>query len=79
MVGSLAYAIMVTGCSDDMSMCSEMVSDNRAFATLDECKAAQDMALRSNVALEIEYPVVAAKCIPGSERFAEMARAYIGQ
>ncbi len=79
MITSLAYAIILMGCSDDMSMCREMVRDNRAFATLRECEKAQDDALRSNIALEIDYPVVATKCKLGSYRFTQTGTPSIGQ
>lgn len=79
MITSLAYAIILMGCSDDMSMCREMTRDNRVFATLRECEKAQEDALRSNIALEIDYPVVATKCAPGSYEFTQTGASYIGQ
>ncbi|WP_424429226.1 hypothetical protein [Parasphingorhabdus sp.] len=79
MITGLAYAIILMGCSDDMTMCREIVRDNRAFATLRECEKAQEDALRSNIALEIDYPVVATKCTQGSYRFTQTGAAYIGQ
>ena len=79
MITSLAYAIILMGCSDDMSLCREMVRNNRSFATMRECEEAQDYALQSNIALEIDYPVVATKCIPGSYKFTQTGASYIGQ
>lgn len=79
MITSLAYAIILMGCSDDMSMCREMVRDNRAFATLQECEKAQEDALQSNIASEIDYPVVATKCTLGGYKFTQTGATYIGQ
>ncbi len=79
MITSLAYAIILMGCSDDMSMCRKMVRDDRVFATLQECEKAQDDALRPNIALEIDYPVVATNYTPGSYKFTQTGASYIGQ
>lgn len=78
MLSSLAYAIILMGCSDDMSLCQEMVTDKRVFATLRECEKTEAKALQSDVALEIDYPVVASKCTAGAEKFAQKGASYIG-
>lgn len=79
MITSLAYAIILMGCSDDMSMCREIAKDNRAFATKQQCEQRQDEALMSDVALEIDYPVVASKCIERERRFAQAGSTYIAK
>lgn len=71
MFTSLAYAIVLMGCSDDMSVCHETTRDNRVFATLAECERAQDAALMSDIALEIDYPTVAAKCVRNAKTYAD--------
>jgi hypothetical protein len=71
MFSSLAYAIVLMGCSDDMSICRETSRYNRVFATLAQCEQAQDVALMSDVALEIDYPTVAAKCVQNVRIFAD--------
>jgi hypothetical protein len=78
MISSLAYAIILMGCSDDMTMCREMARDERVFATLRECERTEGEALRSEVALEIDYPVVASKCAAGAEKFAQKGLSNIG-
>lgn len=79
MITSLAYAIILMGCSDDMSMCKELAKDNRAFTTKQQCEQWQDEALMSDVALEIDYPVVASKCIEREHRFAQAGARYIAR
>ncbi|ASK89987.1 hypothetical protein [Sphingorhabdus sp. SMR4y] len=78
MISSLAYAIILMGCSDDMSLCREMARDERRFATLAECKRSEGKALQSDVALALDYPVVASKCTAGTERFARKGTKHIG-
>lgn len=78
MISSLAYAIILMGCSDDMSLCREMARDERVFATLRECERSEAKALQSKVALEIDYPVVASKCTQGREKFARKGASHIG-
>ena len=79
MISSIAYAIILMGCSDDMNMCSELARDKRVFSTLRDCERAQEESLMSDVALKIDYPVVAARCESGGKRFAKTGAAYIGQ
>ena len=79
MINSLAYAIVLMGCSDDMTMCNELTKDDRAFDTLAQCEMAQEQALLSKTALEIDYPVVATKCVAGAEKFVKAGSAYIGR
>lgn len=79
MFSSLAYAIVLMGCSDEMTMCREMAKDQRVFVTLRECENSQDKALLSEAALEIDYPVVATKCIERERRFAQTGTRYIGK
>ncbi len=78
MISSLAYAIILMGCSDDMSMCREVARDERVFATLRECERTEAQALQSDVALAIDYPVVASKCAKGADKFAQKGAAHIG-
>ncbi|WP_321327538.1 hypothetical protein [uncultured Parasphingorhabdus sp.] len=78
MISSLAYAIVLMGCSDDMSMCREMARDERMFETLGECERRENTALRSDMALEMDYPVVAVKCTAGAEKFAQKGVSDIG-
>ena len=77
MISSLAYAIILMGCSDDMAMCKEMVRDQRVFATLQECERTEAKALQSDVALEIDYPVVASKCAAAAKKFAQKGASHI--
>ena len=79
MISSIAYAIILMGCSDDMNRCSEMARDKGDSATLKDCERAQEKALISDVALRIDYPVVAAKCDQGSKTYAKTDAAHIGQ
>ena len=78
MISSLAYAIILMGCSDDMTLCKEMVRHERVFATLQECERTEAMVLQSEVALEIDYPVVATKCAAGAKTFAQKGATNIG-
>mgnify|MGYP005825905859 CR=1 FL=1 len=75
----LTYALILMGCSDDMSTCTEVARDKQLSTTLRECEKSQEDALQSEIALEIDYPVVAAKCIRGGEKFAQTGARYIGQ
>lgn len=79
MISSLAYAIILMGCSDDMSMCSEMAKDSRVFATRAQCERAEEEALMSKTAMEIDYPMIATKCVRGADKFVKAGTAYIGQ
>ncbi|WP_156472238.1 hypothetical protein [Sphingorhabdus sp. M41] len=78
MFSSLAYAIILMGCSDDMTLCREMVRDKRIFATLQECENTEGKALQSDIALEIDYPVVASKCTVAADKFAQTGQPNIG-
>ncbi len=78
MITGLAYALILMGCSDDMTMCTDLVRDRDMSATLQECEKAQHAALQSDIALESDYPVVATRCMAGGEKFAETGVADIG-
>lgn len=79
MISSLAYAIILMGCSDDMTVCRDIVRDDEAFATVQECEKSQNEALRSEIALEIDYPVVATKCTSDSYQFAHTNASQVGR
>ena len=79
MMTGLAYALILMGCSDDMSQCREVATDTRFSATLRECEKAQPDALRSETAMEIDYPVVATKCVAGRYRFAKTGTSSVGR
>ncbi|WP_373491577.1 hypothetical protein [Parasphingorhabdus sp.] len=78
MVTGLDYALILMGCSDDMTMCTNAVRDRNIRAMLRECEKAQSDALQSDIALESDYPVVATRCMAGGENFAETGVADIG-
>ena len=78
MISSLAYAIILMGCSDDMTICQEMARDKRVFVTLQECERTEAKVLQSDVALQIDYPVVATKCAAGAKTFAQKGATNIG-
>ena len=79
MISSLAYAIILMGCSDDMTVCRDIVRDDHAFISLQECEKSQNEALQSEIALKIDYPVVATKCTSGSYQFAQTNASQVGQ
>ena len=79
MMTGLAYALILMGCSDDMSQCREVATDTRFSATLRECEKAQSDALRSETAMEIDYPVVATKCVAGRDKFAKTGTSSVGR
>ena len=79
MMTGLAYALILMGCSDDMSMCHEVGRGKQLSATLRECEATQEEVLQSGVALEVDYPVVATKCMRGGDRLAQTGTTSIGK
>ena len=79
MMTGVAYALILMGCSDDMSMCQEVGRGKHLSATQRECEISQEDALQSDIALGIDYPVVATKCMRGSDRLVQTGASYIGK
>jgi len=78
MIAGLAYALILTGCSDDMTRYTELFRDRNIRTTLRECENAQSDALQSNIASESDYTVVATRRIAGIEKFTDTGAPDIG-
>lgn len=63
MIGGLAYVIVLMGCSDDMRSCTQLARDKRSFETFTKCDQAQQSALLSDTATQIDFPTIASKCV----------------
>lgn len=60
-MGTLAIALVLFGCSDDLAQCVEVREE--AYATKSQCEAASRSLLMSEVALSADYPTMTAMCM----------------
>lgn len=60
-MGTAALALVLFGCSDDMSQCVSLRT--QTFASAAQCKSAAPAMLMSHDALIADYPTVSAICM----------------
>lgn len=63
MAGSIIYALMLFGCSDDLSQCDRLSFQTQSFDVRSSCLDAQPAVLSSKQALSAPYPTVVAQCL----------------
>ena len=78
LITGLAYALILTRCSDDMTRRKEPVTDNNIHDSLQECENAERDARWPNIALEIDYPVVATGCVTSGHQLTQTGAPDIG-
>ncbi len=78
MITNLAYTLILRRCSADMTRRKELVTANNICRSLQECENAQHEAMWPNIALEIDYPVVATGCVTSGHQLTQTGAPDIG-
>ena len=60
-MSTLAFALVLFGCSDDLSQCVKVRS--QPYESISQCRGATTDALRSEDALTSDYPTMTAICM----------------
>lgn len=66
-MSSTVFALLLFGCSDDGTTCTQLRTQPRVYDSQIMCEADIDMALQSDVSLRSDYPSVIARCVPAKE------------